>query len=122
MPCGNPLPAIRVQGRSADVLTFSKADGGRVSIPPLALEVDQVPEVELPQIVQTTPTNLRVRLRPASGADPERVWQAVRSEITRLLAAHKLDRVTVERAEEPPKQSPGGKYRTIIPLSRDNRQ
>jgi len=119
VPCGNPLPAIRVQGRSADVLTFSKADGRRVSIPPPALEVDQVPD---PQIVQTTPTNLRVRLRPASGADPERVWQAVRSEITRLLAAHKLDRVTVERAEEPPKQSPGGKYRTIIPLSRDNRQ
>lgn len=67
-PCGNPLPAIRVQDRSADVLTFSKEDGGRVSIPPLALEVDQVPGVELSQIVQTA----RVRLRPTAGADPER--------------------------------------------------
>lgn len=115
-PCGNPLPAIRVQGRSADVLTFPTEGGERVSIPPLALEVDQVPGVELSQIVQTTPTSLRVRLRPASGADPERAWQAVRSEITRLLAAHKLDHVMVERAEEPPEQSPGGKYRTIVPL------
>lgn len=116
-PCGNPLPAIRVRGRSADVLTFPTEGGERVSIPPLALEVDQVPGVELSQVVQTTPTTLRVRLRPASGADPERVWQAVQGETMRLLAAHKLDHVAVERAEEPPEQSPGGKYRTVIPLS-----
>lgn len=50
------------------------------------------------------------------------MWQAVREEITRLLAAHKLDHVTVERAEETPEQSPGGKYRVISPLSCDNRQ
>ncbi|GIW86327.1 MAG: hypothetical protein KatS3mg108_0651 [Isosphaeraceae bacterium] len=116
-PCGNPLPAIRVQGRSADVLSFPTDRGDRVSIPPLALEVDHVPGVELSQIVQTAPTSLRVRLRPAAGADPERVWQAVWGEITRLLAAHKLDHVAVERAEEPPEQSRGGKYRTVIPLS-----
>lgn len=116
-PCGNPLPAIRVRGRSADVLTFPTERGEQVTIPPLALEVDNVPGVELFQIVQTTPTNLRARLRPASGADPEQVWQAVRGEITRLLSAHNLDHVTVERAEEPPEQSPGGKYRTVIPLT-----
>lgn len=115
-PCGNPLPAIRVRGRSADVLTFPTEGGERVSIPPLALEVDQVPGVELFQIVQTTPTSLRVRLRPAPGADPERVWQAVRGEITRLLGEHGLGHVSVERAEELPAQSPGGKYRPIIPL------
>lgn len=78
-----------------------------------------IPGVELFQIVQTTPASLRVRLRPASsaGADPERVWRAVRAEITRLLTGHGLGHVTVERAGEPPEQSPGGKYRTIIPLS-----
>jgi phenylacetate-coenzyme A ligase PaaK-like adenylate-forming protein len=116
-PCGNPLPAIRVQGRSAEVLTFSKEDGGRVSIPPLALEMDQVPGVEVSQVVQTSPTSLRVRLLPAAGADPERAWQAVHSEITRLLAEHQLGHVAVARAGEPPEQSRGGKYRTVIPLS-----
>lgn len=116
-PCGNPPPAIRVQGRSADVLTFPTERGERVSIPPLALEVDHVPGVELAQIVQTTPTTLRVRLRPAAGADPDRVWQTVHNEITRLLAEHGLEQVTVERAGEPPEQSPGGKYRTIIPMN-----
>lgn len=79
--------------------------------------VDRTPGIELFQIVQTAPTRLRVRLRPAAGVDLNRVWQTVQTEITRLLAEHKLDDVTVERAEEPPEQSPGGKYREIIPLS-----
>lgn len=116
-PCGNPLPAIRVRGRSADVLSFPTEGGGRVSIPPLALEVDHVPGVELSQIVQTTPTNLRVRLRPSPGAEPDGVWRAVHKDITSLLAAHGLGHATVERAEEPPEQSCGGKYRAVIPLS-----
>ncbi|MBX9787514.1 MAG: hypothetical protein K2Y37_01235 [Pirellulales bacterium] len=115
-PCGNPLPAIRVQGRASDVLTFKKGGGERVSIPPLALEVDQVRGVELFQIVQTTPTSLRVRLRPTAGTDPDHVWQTVHGAIARLLAEHKLEHVAVERAEEAPEQSTGGKYRAVIPL------
>jgi len=118
-PCGNPLPAIRVQGRAADVLTFPTDRGEQVTIAPLVFGtlLDRTPGIELFQIVQTAPTRLRVRLRPATGADLNRVWQTVQTEITRLLAEHKLDHVMVERAEEPPEQSPGGKYREIIPLS-----
>ncbi len=67
-------------------------------------------------IEQTTPTSLRVRLRPADGADPDQLWQAVHTQLTRLLTEHSLGHVTVERAEEPPEQSPGGKYREVIPL------
>jgi phenylacetate-coenzyme A ligase PaaK-like adenylate-forming protein len=116
-PCGNPLPAIRVQGRTANALRLPAADGGQVSIPPLALELDHIPGVELSQVVQTTPTNLRVRLRPAIGSDPDSIWQAVQTEVSRLLAKHGLRNVTIERAEEAPEQSSGGKYRTVIPLS-----
>lgn len=115
-PCGNSLPAIRVQGRSGDVLKFSRENGEQVSIPPLALEMDQVPGVEVCQVVQTSPTSLRVRLLPAAGADPERAWQALRTEITRLLAEHQLSNVAMERGDEPPEQSRGGKYRTVISL------
>ena len=50
----------------------------------------------------------RARLLLAVGADSDRVWQAVRAEIARLLADHRLDHVTVQRTEEPPEQSPGG--------------
>lgn len=115
--CGNPLPAIRVQGRTANVLTFSAPGGERVSIPPLAFEVDHVPGVALFQVVQNTPSTLRVRLRYAEGADPTQVWQAVHDEITRLLVANGLPQVVVERAEEAPERSPGGKFRTVIPLA-----
>lgn len=116
-PCGNPLTAIGVQGRAADVVTFPTKEGERVSLPPLALAVHDISGVELLQIVQTNPTTLRVRLRTASGAAPDTVWDAVHREITRVLGEHKLAHVAIERAQEPPQQSAGGKYRAIIPLA-----
>ena len=114
-PCGNLLPAIRVQGRAADTLTFAR-DGAKVSVPPLAFDMDLTPGVDLFQLVQTTPTSLRVRLRIAATADPDRVWTVVKTDLARLLAAHDLHHVTIERADEPPEQSSGGKYRAVLPL------
>ena len=118
-PCGNPLPAIRVQGRAADMLTLPTEHGERITMPPLLFgtSIYQIPGIEQFQMVQTAPTSLRVRLRLTDSADPDRVWQAVHTEITHLLARHKLANITVERAEEPPEQSPGGKYREVIPLN-----
>ena len=40
----------------------------------------------------------------------------VRNSIADLLRKHDLEKVAVEPAREPPEQSPGGKYREIIPL------
>lgn len=115
-PCGNPLPAIRVEGRSAEVLSFSGANGERVSIPPLAFEIDHIPGVALSQIVQTAPTRLRVRFVPEAGADPVAVWEMAHTALKRLLAKHELDHVALERAEEAPEQTAGGKFRQVIPL------
>jgi len=117
-PCGNPLPAIRVQGRASDVLTFPTPSGDKVRIAPLAFGtlLDQVRGVEMSQIVQTTPMALRVRLRLAASVDPEEVWRTVQNALTRLLSEQRLQGVTVERADEPPRQSAGGKYREVIPL------
>jgi phenylacetate-CoA ligase len=117
-PCGNPLPAVRVRGRAADVLTFPTARGELVSLPPLAFGnlVDRAPGVALSQIVQAAPTRLRVRLLTAPGADPERIWHALETDLGRLLREHGLAHVALERAAEPPEQSPGGKYREVVPL------
>lgn len=117
-PCGNPLPTIRVQGRAADTLTFPVDRGEPVSIAPLMFGtlVDRTPGIAQFQIVQTAPTTLRVRLRSAEGADANRVWQAVHAGLVHLLVEHKLGHVALERAEEAPQQTPGGKFRTIIPL------
>jgi phenylacetate-coenzyme A ligase PaaK-like adenylate-forming protein len=118
-PCGSPLPAIRVQGRAADVLTFPNGHGEQVSLSPMLFGtlLDRAPGVEQFQLVQTAPATLRVRLRPAVGTDAERVWQAVRGEITHLLTEHEAGGITIERAEEPPQQAPSGKYRRVIPLA-----
>ncbi len=66
--------------------------------------------------MHTAPRSLRVRLQ-TQGADSDRVWATVRTEIKRLFAEHGLDHVALERAEEPPEQSKGGKFRQVIPLS-----
>lgn len=118
-PCGDPLPAIRVQGRTADVLTFPTHDGEPVTIAPLAFATlaDQTPGLERFQVVQTTPTTLRVHLQPADGADPDGAWHALHTQITRLLHDHQLAHITVELAPEPPEQSPAGKFRPVIPLT-----
>ena len=118
-PCGNPLPAIRVQGRVADVLTFPTDRGDQVNITPLTFVtvLDSIPGIELFQIIQTTPTSLQVRVRAAPAADREVVRQAVQKELAELLTEHELQHVTVEHADEEPEQSPGGKYRKVIPLS-----
>lgn len=118
-PCGNPLPAIQVQGRSADLLTMRSRTGEGVTIAPLAFAamVDRVRGVDLFQVVQTSATDLRLRARPAAGADGERVQQALRLELQQLLADQGLDNVRVEIGDEPPEQSTGGKYRQVVPLS-----
>lgn len=115
--CGNPFPSIRVQGRSSEVLIFRTDGGDRVTVAPLAFATlaDHAPGLQMFQIVQTAPASLRVRLQ-TRDADSDRVWEAVRTSIRRLLVDHGLDHVAVERAEEAPEQSKGGKFRQVFPL------
>ncbi|MEU6122082.1 phenylacetate--CoA ligase family protein [Streptomyces sp. NPDC047123] len=118
-PCGTASPAVRVQGRAGDILTFPTGRGDDVRLAPLAFSslFDRMPGVELFQIEQTAPSTLRVRMVRAAGTDPDHVWRTAHDGLARLLADNKLDNVTVERAEEPPRQAMGGKYRTVIPLA-----
>ncbi|TDD02960.1 phenylacetate--CoA ligase family protein [Nonomuraea deserti] len=116
-PCGNPGPALRVQGRAADLLTFPGPDERPVTLAPLPLAtlLEAVPGLELFQIVQTSPATLRLRLLPAPGIDPEALWQSTQTRLSELLARHRLGHVRLERAAEPPQHSAGGKVRTVIP-------
>ncbi|MGN6576048.1 MAG: hypothetical protein ACTHKG_10180 [Nocardioides sp.] len=115
--CGNPLPAIRVQGRCDDVLRFTDPSGRVVALPPLALGsvADQTPGVRRSQLLMTSPTTLRIRLDTEPGADPEQVWAGVRAATAGYLAAQGLAGVELVRAPEPPEPArPGGKYRQVI--------
>lgn len=117
-PCGNPLPAIQVQGRVIDFLKFSAENGDTVTVAPLVLETVIFPIAEITQyqIVQSDPTTLRLRLRYKEGADLDRVWNASQTALARVLGEHGLGNVAVQRAEETPIQLPNGKLRTVIPL------
>jgi phenylacetate-CoA ligase len=118
-PCGNPFPSIKVQGRTTDAVVFRDAGGQRITIAPVALTgiVDRNPGIELSQVVQTSPTSIRVRLTTAASADPELVWSRVHGDLQSSLATQHLGNVTIERATEPPQLSPNGKYRLIIALA-----
>ena len=117
-PCGNPLPAIQVQGRSADVLALTTPDGHTVRLAPLLLDalVDRVPGLERLQIVQTASDAVRVRMRSGPSPDREAIWDMLSTELVGLMARHQLPTVRIERAAEPPEQTSGGKFRTVIPL------
>lgn len=116
-PCGDPLPPIRVLGRTADLLTLPAAHGP-VTITSLTLSalLGTIPGIELFQTIQTAPAALHVRLRATAGADAERLWQAVHASISGLLAVHGLSHIDVERAAQAPEPAAGGKYRLIQPL------
>jgi phenylacetate-coenzyme A ligase PaaK-like adenylate-forming protein len=117
-PCGNKLPAIKVTGRSSDVVNFLNEKGESVAVPPLAFSilVDHIQGIERIQIVQTTPTVLRVRARYSNTQNQDIIWKQVNTAIEDLLKERKLNNITIERASELPEQSPAGKFREVIPL------
>jgi len=117
--CGSPFTAIRVRGRVPILMNFHTVAGRQVTLSsfPLSLQVELAAGVELFQIIQTTPSTLRVRLQLRSGNDPDSVWREVHEKLSRMLKEHELDHVVVERGTEPPELSPGGKLRSVIPLA-----
>lgn len=117
-PCGNKLPAIKVTGRSSDVVNFFNEKGESVAVPPLAFSilVDHIQGIERIQIVQTTPTILRVRVRYNDIENQDIIWNEVNDAIEDLLGERGLNNITIERASEQPEQSSAGKFREVIPL------
>ena len=120
-PCGSPLPAIRVEGRSDDVLHLRTTDGGTVSVLPLAVGtvIDETPGVQRSQLVQTGPSELTLRLDISPGAVTEQVWSQACADLSRYLTAQGLPDVAVIRAAEGPQRSPtSAKFRQVIARQR----
>lgn len=117
-PCGSPLPAVRVQGRAADLLTLPAGAGATSELSPMLFGtvLDRTTGLDRYQLIQSAPAVLRVRLQAHDGADPDRVWQAVREGLDRMLAEQGVTGVSLERAPEPPERTAGGKVRRIITL------
>lgn len=118
-PCGSPLPAMRVAGRSADVLHLTRADGTGVQILPLALGAvgESVPGIRRLQVLQRSTTALDVRWDCAIGVDRADAGRRLAATLAAHLAEHGLPGVRVRADEEPPRaDARSGKVRQVIPL------
>lgn len=117
--CGSPLPSIRVQGRSSDVLRLRSADGTTIALPPLTFGVaaDAVPGILQAQLVQVGADALRVRLRVSPDAAGAIAWGLLEAKLQRILSDNGLANVRLEKGDEAPALTPGGKYRAVIPMS-----
>ncbi len=114
--CGSPLPAIRVVGRTNDVLSFESDDGKEVRLLPLALGtvIEETEGVRRFQTIQSSPGTLGIRLEVVPGADEEEVWELVSARLEEFLSRHRLASVNVEREARKPAPDPkSGKFRQV---------
>ncbi len=115
--CGNRLPAIRVRGRTADLLEFASARGGKVRLLPLALGtvIEETPGVRRFQAIRTGPTGLSVRLETFPGADPAALWRTLNERLSAFFAAQGCAPVSIERSPEAPRpEARSGKFRQVF--------
>lgn len=111
--CGSPLPAIRVEGRTDEVLAFPAKSGRLIRLLPMSLAtvVEETPGVQRFQLIQTAPSRLEVRLETKVPEEDAVVWEAVMQRLHTHLTTQGVAMVGVERAAQPPRPDPGsGKF------------
>ena len=114
-PCGSPFPAIRVEGRTDEVLHFRAENGSLVPILPLALwsVLKETPGLHRFQAIQTGERQLKLRLE-ADGGETRVAWARVQERLGSFLNRQNLAGLTLELATEPPMRDPrSGKYRHV---------
>ncbi len=116
--CGNPLPAIRVEGRSDEVLQMTDTHHASVRLLPLAF--DTVIETALGgcpyQIVQTAPHALAVRLQPPCDVELAAAWARAQPALRAWLDAQGLANVALALDRTSPHKDASGKLRHVLPL------
>lgn len=113
-PCGNPLPAIQVEGRRDEILYLQAPDGKSVPILPMALAtvVEEVPGVTRYQIIQTAPAELSLRID--APYENQQVGDMVTHRLREYLGTLGLPSIQIEESPEPPTRDPvSGKFRLV---------
>jgi phenylacetate-coenzyme A ligase PaaK-like adenylate-forming protein len=116
-PCGSPLPAIEVHGRSDDVLRLRAADGTEVPVSPLALTtaMEEVIAGHRFQVVQTGPSDIGVRLGATEPSERTAEWHAVRRVLRQFLVSQSAANVRLHLATDAPAPDRGsGKLREVV--------
>ena len=113
-PCGNPLPAMELEGRAGDILVLRTRDGSVVKLPPLAIAtvVEDEAHIYRFQIVQGAADALLLRI---ADADRPRGASALRA-LRDYLDMQGLPDVTVRIDDQAPREARDGKMRQVIAL------
>ncbi len=115
--CGNPLPALRVEGRGDDVVAFAARDGRVVRLLPLALTtvVEEAAGIHRFQIAQDAPDRLTLRLDVGGAEKRHSAWHAASAALRGYLDRQSLPDVRVALGAGPPlAPGAGGKLRQVI--------
>jgi phenylacetate-CoA ligase len=115
--CGNPLPAIKVEGRRDDIVSLTGPEGRVVRLLPLALStvVEEAAGLHRFQIVQTAADALALRLDPHEVRDRAAAWAAASRGLKEYLDRQSLPNVTVTLERDlPARRDPkSGKLRQV---------
>jgi phenylacetate-coenzyme A ligase PaaK-like adenylate-forming protein len=111
-PCGNPLPAIDLEGRAGDILALRTADGRMVKLPPLAVStvIEDGGHIYRFQIVQDAADSLSLKVTHADRKRSADALDALRA----YLGAHGLANVGVRLDAAEPQESRDGKLRQVV--------
>ena len=115
--CGNPLPAVRAEGRRDDVLMLRANDGAIVPLSPLALTtvIEEAISGQRFQLVQTAPDRIAVRLGTADPDERMAEFGATKRALDAYLSHQALGNVQLALDTEPPLPDPrSGKLREVI--------
>lgn len=115
--CGSLFPALRVDGRSDEVLRLRDKKGNRVDLLPLAVTtvVEETAAAHQFQIVQTAPDALGVRVEGHNGVDESSLWRGIAAALRAYLDSQGLSSVAIHRDLTPLQRSPrSGKLRRVI--------
>jgi phenylacetate-coenzyme A ligase PaaK-like adenylate-forming protein len=114
--CGNPMTAIRVEGRRDDVVVLP-GDGHHVRVPPMALTtiVEEATDVHRFQIVQRGDDSLIVRLGVDSEVQRRHKFAAAAKALRRFLESQGVRSVQLVSDAAPPQpDARSGKLRQVI--------
>ncbi len=115
-PCGNPFPAIRVEGRTDEILHLQAETRMDVPVLPLALwaVIKETAGVQRFQIVQTGPAEIKIRLQAVPEAARLETWERVTRAIHSFLGMQGLSNVKVLLDDALPVRDPrSGKFRHV---------
>jgi phenylacetate-coenzyme A ligase PaaK-like adenylate-forming protein len=114
--CGSPFPFLHVEGRTDDILKFSAPNGEMVHILPLALKtiVEKIPGVRRFQVIQTSPSQLTVRLEEFNSHLKEEVWEKIKKQLFDYLESQRLTNISIIKSEERPKKQKSGKFNHVF--------